>query len=104
MSMLFRRSLSTLIPPKVVSAKQLGNAPNAKRVANMVSFYKSLPQGSAPAAQGKGVINWYKAKYFNGDKASGKPLLHLVFGLATLGYSLEYYFHLRHHKGGEEEH
>ena len=43
---------------------------------------------------------------FDGKNASGVPLLHLAFGIALFGYSLEYYLHLRHHKGGEasEEH
>ncbi|CCK69584.1 F1F0 ATP synthase subunit f KNAG_0C04830 [Huiozyma naganishii CBS 8797] len=100
-----RRSLSTLIPPKVVSASQLSKAPNAKRVANMVNFYQSLPQGPAPkaGANRNGIIGWYKAKYFDGENASGKPLMHLALSIVLLGYSMEYYFHLRHHKNGASE-
>lgn len=108
--LVLRRGLSTLIPPKIVSAKQLGATQNAKKVSNMVSFYKALPRAGAlspaeKAAKG-GFINWYRAKYFDGKNASGVPLLHLAFGIALFGYSLEYYLHLRHHKGGEaaEEH
>ncbi|CCF58528.1 hypothetical protein KAFR_0E03770 [Kazachstania africana CBS 2517] len=103
-NIIFRRSISTLIPPKIVSAKQIGSQPNAKRVSNMVSFYKLLPRGPAKTTDTKntGVINWYKAKYFNDDQASGKPLLHLCGALILLGYSMEYYLHLRHQK--HEEH
>ncbi|CAR56728.1 F1F0 ATP synthase subunit f [Kluyveromyces lactis] len=99
--MIAKRALSTLIPPKIVSANNLGSAPNAKRIANVVSFYKSLPQGEAAAVKPSGLIGRYKAKFFDGENASGKPLLHLAIGILTLGYSMEYYFHLRHHKGGE---
>ena len=34
--MIFKRAVSTLIPPKVVSSKNIGSAPNAKRIANVV--------------------------------------------------------------------
>ncbi|SCU93373.1 LAMI_0E14136g1_1 [Lachancea mirantina] len=100
--MLGRRALSTLIPPKIVSAKNLGSAPNAQRITQVVQFYKALPQGPAPAYKPSGLVGRYKAKYFDGDNASGKPLLHLAGFILVLGYSMEYYFHLRHHKGGEE--
>lgn len=99
-NMLFRRSLTTLIPPKIVSSNQVAKAPNAKRVSNMVNFYKSLPQGPAPKNNNQsGFINWYKAKYF--EKDSVQPLLHLTAAILVFSYSLDYYFHLRHHKGGE---
>lgn len=81
--------------------QNLGSAPNAKRIANVVSFYKSLPQGEAQSVKPSGLIGRYKAKFFDGDNASGKPLLHLALGIVGLGYSMEYYFHLRHHKDGE---
>ena len=45
--LVLRRGLSTLIPPKIVSAKQLGATQNAKKVSNMVSFYKALPRAGA---------------------------------------------------------
>ncbi|CCD22605.1 F1F0 ATP synthase subunit f NDAI_0A04490 [Naumovozyma dairenensis CBS 421] len=102
--MTFHRALSTLIPPKVVSVKHLTAAPNAKRITNVVDFYKLLPKG--PAAKTKDLsklspIGRYKARYFDGENASGKPIIHLVLAIVTLGYSMEYYFHLRHHKNGE---
>lgn len=77
------------------------SVPNAKRISNVVSFYKSLPQGPAQATKPSGLIGKYKAKYFDGDNASGKPLWHLALAIIGLGYSMEYYFHLRHHKDGE---
>ncbi|CAR29148.1 hypothetical protein ZYGR_0Z00690 [Zygosaccharomyces rouxii] len=101
MNPIARRSLSTLIPPKVVSSQNIGSAPNAKRIGNVVQFYKSLPQGPAPAIKPTGLISKYKAKYFDGDNASGKPLWHLAVSILVMGYSLEYYFHLRHSKNGE---
>ncbi|SCU79873.1 LADA_0B03730g1_1 [Lachancea dasiensis] len=100
--MLAKRALSTLIPPKIVSAKNLGSAPNAQRISQVVQFYKSLPQGAAPAYKPSGPIGKYKAKYFDGENASGKPLLHLALFVLGMGYSMEYYFHLRHHKDGAE--
>ncbi|KAK9472291.1 mitochondrial F1-F0 ATP synthase subunit F of fungi-domain-containing protein [Dipodascopsis tothii] len=101
MSFIAKRSLSTLIPPKIASAANLGSTPNAKRLTNVVGFYKALPRGAASPIKPKGPIGWYKAKYFDGEKASGAPLLHAVLSILLLGYSLEYYTHLRHHKGGE---
>ena len=98
-NILFKRSLTTLIPPKIVSSHQVAKAPNAKRVSNMVNFYKSLPQGPAPTNKNpKGLINWYRAKYF--EKDSVQPLLHLVGAVLIFSYSMNYYFHLRHHKDG----
>lgn len=101
-TILFRRSLTTLIPPKIVSSTQVKKAPNAKRVSNMVSFYKSLPRGPAKHRTPQGsnrVINWYRAKYF--EKDSVQPLLHLTVAILVFSYSMDYYFHLRHHKDGE---
>ncbi|CCE91834.1 F1F0 ATP synthase subunit f TDEL_0D02500 [Torulaspora delbrueckii] len=100
--MIAKRALSTLIPPKIVSAANIGSAPNARRIGNVVQFYKSLPQGEAAAVKPSGVIGRYKAKYFDGDNASGKPLWHLALGILVMGYSMEYFFHLRHHKNGAE--
>ncbi|CEP20838.1 hypothetical protein BN1211_0801 [Cyberlindnera jadinii] len=101
MSFIIRRQLSTLIPPKIASAKAIGSNPAAKRLASVVEFYKTLPQGPAPAVKPTGLIGRYKAKFFDGDNATGKPLVHLAAFVLVFGYSLEYYFHLRHHKDGE---
>lgn len=86
----------------LTNSQNLGSAPNAQRISQVVQFYKSLPQGAAPAYKPSGPIGKYKAKYFDGDNASGKPLLHLALFVLGMGYSMEYYFHLRHHKGGAE--
>lgn len=101
MSFVIRRQLSTLIPPKIASASNLGASPNAKRLAGVVEFYKSLPQGEAPKVVRKGPIGRYFAAYGEGNNASGKPLLHLALAVIFFGYSAEYYSHLRHHKDGE---
>ncbi|KAF8003874.1 hypothetical protein OXX80_001037 [Metschnikowia pulcherrima] len=94
-----RRQLSTLIPPKIASAKNIGSNPNAKRMAEVVSFYKKLPTGPAPAAK-KSFSPWgkYRAAYIDGDNASGKPLLHLAIFIIVAGYTWEYQAHLKHHK------
>ncbi|KAK7687491.1 ATP synthase f chain, mitochondrial precursor [Cerrena zonata] len=99
MSFIIRRQLSTLIPPKVASAKNIGSNPNAKRMADVVSFYKKLPTGPAPGFK-KPTTPWgkYKAAYFEGDNASGKPLIHLAIAVILFGYTWEYQSHLKHHK------
>ncbi|KAI5970587.1 ATP17 [Candida margitis] len=98
MSFVIRRQLSSLIPPKIASAKNLGSAPNAKRMQEVVSFYKKLPQGAAPAAKKPtNPLARYRAAYFDGDNASGKPLLHLAVVILIFGYSLEYQHLKAHH-------
>lgn len=99
MSFIAKRGISSLIPPKVASAANLGSAPNAKRMERVVNFYKGLPQGPAPATKATSFVGKYREKYV--DSGSGKPLLHVIFGLLGLGYGLDYYFHLRHE---HEEH
>ncbi|CAG87455.1 DEHA2D18304p [Debaryomyces hansenii CBS767] len=100
MSFIARRQLSTLIPPKIASAKNIGSNPNAKRMTDVVSFYKKLPSGPAPAfKKPTSPLGKYKAAYFEGDNASGKPLLHLALIVGILGYTWEYQSHLKHHKG-----
>ncbi|CDO53389.1 hypothetical protein DV451_002476 [Geotrichum candidum] len=98
MSQVFKRGLSTLIPPKIASSANLGSNPNAKKMVNVISFYKALPRGEvAPAKRGVGLFKWYKAKYFDTD--SSAPLLHLIaFGL-LFGYANDYHFHLSHEHG-----
>lgn len=67
---------------------------------NVVAFYKALPQGKAQEIQPRGLIGRYKAKYFDGDNATGKPIFHLAVSILFGGYALEYYFH---HAGGHHE-
>ncbi|KAJ5699917.1 hypothetical protein N7455_011813 [Penicillium solitum] len=98
MSYIARRGLSTLIPPKVASPNAIGAAQDAARMERVVTFYAGLPRGPAAAVKPTGLIGRYQARYFNGKNASGVPLIHAIGGILILGYSMEYYFHLRHHK------
>ncbi|GME93252.1 unnamed protein product [[Candida] boidinii] len=99
MSFVARRQLSTLIPPKIASAANIGSNPAAKRMQSIVSFYEKLPRGAASFAKASTPVGIYREKFF--ESGSGKPLFHLSVGLLLLGYGLEYFFHLRHHKGEE---
>ncbi|KAK9462569.1 ATP synthase subunit F, mitochondrial [Lipomyces oligophaga] len=105
MSLIFKRSLSTLIPPKVASASNLGAAPGAQRLATVVEFYKGLPRGPAPAPSSAGnFFERYTARYIKGGNASGAPLVWLLT-VVKISYTIDYQLHLKHHKGGEgEEH
>ncbi|EAW18276.1 F1F0 ATP synthase subunit f [Aspergillus fischeri NRRL 181] len=92
MSYIARRGLSTLIPPKAIGA-----AKDAARMERVVNFYARLPRGSAPEVKPTGLIGRYQARYF-GKNPSAAPLAHAIGGILLIGYSMEYYFHLRHHK------
>ncbi|KAJ9296434.1 hypothetical protein DTO271G3_5132 [Paecilomyces variotii] len=98
MSYVVRRGLSTLIPPKIASPNAIGAAQDAARMERVVSFYAKLPRGAAPEIKPQGLIGRYQARYFSGKNASGMPLVHAIGGILIMGYSIEYYFHLRHHK------
>lgn len=98
MSFIAKRGLSTLIPPKIASPANLGSNPKAKQMTRVVNFYKGLPQGPAPKLEAKGFSQKYYAKYIATN--SSKPLVHGILFFLTLGYSLDYIFHLRH----EHEH
>lgn len=76
--------------------QNLGSAPNAKRMSNVVKFYKALPQGTTTPARATSPMGKYAQKYFYTN--SSRPLLHLIAFMFLLGYSTDYYFHLRHHK------
>jgi len=97
MSLVLRRALSTLIPPKVASPKAIGAAPDAVRMQRVVRFYEKLPRGAAPEAKATGILGKYQAKHF-GTNASAKPIIQAIVFLVILGYAHNYYFHLRHHK------
>ncbi|KAI5848242.1 mitochondrial F1-F0 ATP synthase subunit F of fungi-domain-containing protein [Tricharina praecox] len=97
MSIVFRRGISTIIPPKVASPNAIGAAKDAARMSRVVDFYSKLPRGPAPAIKPSGLLGRYQARYF-GDKPSAMPLIHLIGGLIAIGYAQQYYFHLRHHK------
>ncbi|KAK5445123.1 ATP synthase f chain, mitochondrial precursor [Exophiala xenobiotica] len=97
MSFVIRRSVSTLVPPKVANPSGLGAAANAQRMAKIAKFYEQLPKGPAPERAPSGPLGWYQKTYF-GKNPSARPIWHVIFGIMALGYSMEYYFHLRHHK------
>lgn len=85
--------------PSNTNIKSVGSNPNAKRMTEVVSFYKKLPSGAAPAPK-KPTTPWgkYRAAYFDGENASGKPLVHLALAVLLVGYTWEYQAHLKHHK------
>ncbi|KAF2488218.1 mitochondrial F1-F0 ATP synthase subunit F of fungi-domain-containing protein [Neohortaea acidophila] len=87
--------VSSLVPPKV--SRAIGGAADAARMERVISFYEKLPRGSAPEAKPRGLLQWYQHKYM-GKNPRAMPLVHLIGGLALLGYAQNYYFHLRHHK------
>ncbi|KAL8728184.1 MAG: hypothetical protein Q9166_005578 [cf. Caloplaca sp. 2 TL-2023] len=97
MSLIARRALSTLIPPKIASPSGIGAAQDAARMERVVSFYEKLPRGRRPDEQPKGLFERYQARYF-GKNPSAAPLAHLIGGLMIIGYAQHYYFHFRHHK------
>ncbi|KAN0069030.1 putative mitochondrial f1f0 atp synthase subunit F [Elaphomyces granulatus] len=97
MSFITRRALSTLIPPKVASPNAIGAAQDAARMNRVVNFYARLPRGAAPEPTPSGLLERYQARYF-GNNSSPMPLVHVIGGLMLLGYGMNYYYHLRHHK------
>ncbi|CDH49877.1 hypothetical protein RO3G_09471 [Lichtheimia corymbifera JMRC:FSU:9682] len=100
----FRRAYSTkaLIPPNVAAATKVsGSGAKDAQLAQLVTFYKNLPKGTAEAPKPSGPWARYKARYIDGENASVTPLLHLIFGVFVAGYTIDYHFHLKHHKNVE---
>ncbi|KAF8248416.1 hypothetical protein K440DRAFT_600080 [Wilcoxina mikolae CBS 423.85] len=100
MSTVFRRRISTVIPPKVASPN-IGAAKDAARMSRIVDFYGKLPRGAPPAVKTSNLLKRYHDAYF-GDKPSAMPLVHIIGGLFAIGYAQQYYFHLRHHKNNAD--
>ncbi|PCH40451.1 hypothetical protein WOLCODRAFT_24111 [Wolfiporia cocos MD-104 SS10] len=90
---LIRRQLGGLIPPKIATPSILSSGSGAG-LGPLVNFYSKLPKGPAPAPAVRGL----KERYFNGKNASAAPLLWTIVGLFTLGYTIDYQMHLKHHK------
>lgn len=90
----FRRSLTTLIPPKIASPSNLGSNPAAKRMQHIVNLYSKLPRGQATFETPRTPFAIYREKY----RGSGAPVLHFAVTFLLIGYGLEYYFHLSHEK------
>ncbi|KAI9262183.1 mitochondrial F1-F0 ATP synthase subunit F of fungi-domain-containing protein [Phascolomyces articulosus] len=103
MSTVFRRAYSTktLIPPNVAAATKVSGAGKDAQIGQLVNFYKQLPKGTVEAPKPSGLFGRYKAKYIDGDNASVTPLIHLIFGVFVAGYTIDYHFHLKHHKNVE---
>ncbi|ORX62055.1 hypothetical protein DM01DRAFT_1365409 [Hesseltinella vesiculosa] len=104
MSTVFRRAYSTktLIPPNVAAATKVGSgAAKDSQMTDLVAFYKRLPKGQAEPIKASGVWGRYKARYIDGDNASITPFLHLIGGIFVIGYTIDYHFHLKHHKNVE---
>ncbi|KAK1927869.1 F1F0-ATPsyn F [Papiliotrema laurentii] len=92
-----RRSLAGLIPPKIATPSAVSSGSTSARTAQVVDFYSRLPKGPIPAAQrAKGL----RGRYFEGNNASGAPLLATIIILFGLGYTIDYNMHLKHHKNG----
>ncbi|KAI5896113.1 uncharacterized protein SCHCODRAFT_02614072 [Schizophyllum commune H4-8] len=86
-----RAQLGGLVPPKIASPNLVSGGSGAA-LRPLVAFYSKLPKGEATAASG-GL-----KKYFVGRNATAKPLLALIVGLWTIGYTIDYQMHLKHHK------
>ena len=95
----------------------IGAAQDAVRMQNVVSFYEKLPRGAAPEIKAKGLLERYRARYFGKNASAMRALpyststsllcvancfnvaiVHVIASLMALGYGMEYFFHLRHHK------
>ena len=99
---LIRRQLGGLIPPKIATPKLVvrflpslstpfspdfpcQSGGSGAGLGPLVDFYSKLPKGQAsPYARG------FKGRYFNGDNASGVPIVGLIAGLFLLGYTIDY--------------
>lgn len=56
--------------------------------------FQTLPKGTVEASKPSGPWGHYKARYIDGENASVTPLLHLIFGVFAIGYTIDYHFHL----------
>jgi len=100
---MFRRAYSTrsLIPPNLASTGTLGIPKDAARMSRVVDFYKRIPKGPASFPKPRGLVDRYKARYFDGDNASATPLIHVLLLIGGISYAIDYHFHLKHHKNVE---
>lgn len=87
-------STRSLVPPPIASPNAIGAPKDAARMSRVVSFYSKLPKGPAQF-KNSGLWSAYKTRYFDAGKESGAPLLHAIAVLFLMGYSFDYYFHLR---------
>ncbi|KAJ2711842.1 ATP synthase f chain, mitochondrial precursor [Coemansia spiralis] len=103
-------SLREIIPPNIGHAARAGETVtesaagtlSAQQVDKVVSLYRNLPKGPAPAKVARGgPLARYYARYIEGDNASPKPILHVVGVLLVGGYAIHYFQHLKHHTHAE---
>ncbi|KAJ2159243.1 ATP synthase f chain, mitochondrial precursor [Coemansia sp. RSA 552] len=103
-------SLRSIIPPNIGFAARAGETAAAEststlsseQVSKVVSLYRNLPKGEAPAAAAaRGIVGRYYARYIGGKNASPAPIVHVVGILLVGGYSMHYFMHLKHHKHAE---
>ncbi|GMM53210.1 F1F0 ATP synthase subunit F [Starmerella bacillaris] len=94
MSTQFTRKISSLIPPKIASPSSVSTGKGMGNMTRVINFYQNLPRGKAPAVVPKTFSEKYYQKYIATN--SSKPLVHFILFFLTTGYSLDYYFHLRH--------
>ncbi|KAJ1882072.1 ATP synthase f chain, mitochondrial precursor [Coemansia sp. RSA 1722] len=103
-------SLREIIPPNIGFAARAGETAtessastlSAQDVSKVVSLYRNLPKGQAEAKVARGgPLSRYYSRYFEGENASGAPIIHVIGALLVGGYSAHYYMHLKHHKHAE---
>ena len=80
------------VPPKIATPKSVSNTGSntSSNTEAVVNFYKALPKGPEPQKRMTGI----KDKYFDGNNASGKPIVWTIGVLMVFGYVLEYNGHL----------
>ncbi|KAF9034708.1 hypothetical protein BDZ89DRAFT_506232 [Hymenopellis radicata] len=88
---LIRRSLGGLVPPKIATPRLVSGG-SGEGLGPLVEFYSKLPKGNAAPKTG------LKARFANGDNASGTPYVLGILTIFGIGYTLDYQMHLKHHK------
>ncbi|CED83713.1 ATPeFF, ATP17 [Phaffia rhodozyma] len=89
--------VSSLIPPKIATPSSVSGGGTTASMDRVIEFYTKLPKGRAPNAQQYTGLS----KFVNGKNATGKPIVALVGGLFVLGYTIQYFNHLRYHKNAQ---
>ncbi|KAG9031689.1 ATP synthase f chain, mitochondrial precursor [Tulasnella sp. JGI-2019a] len=89
-----RRALGHLVPPKIATPASVSTGGSSASTASVVDFYSKLPKGPLPTSASSGI----RAKYFDGNNASGKPLVAFIGGMILFGYTLDYHSAFKHHK------
>ncbi|WFD44945.1 ATP synthase f chain, mitochondrial precursor [Malassezia psittaci] len=89
-----RHASNLPVPPKIATPKSVGQSSGGADTDAVVSFYKALPKGEQSAKRSGGI----KGRFFDGENASGKPIIGVIAALMIGGYILEYNGHLKYHK------